>query len=600
MTSVEEIEKKGLPYGCDYAKTGRSGCKEKDCPNKEIEKDELRMSARVKSNFSEGLQDVWFHFDCFWKRARRGITEASIRNFEHLKWEDQERIRSRIQRKDDMADDPKSWQPKAEYAKSGRASCMECKEKMANKELRIEFKSGFWHPQCLADKRLYIKPAEEITDFDDLEEDDQALLRELFTGPNEDDLKKVSAGEDDEMTLSDLKRIKEEETDEAKKRELDELEERKEALKAQTDLIWEAKDDIMETLKNAPGPKTQKAKKEFVEDLLNENGGNPFEKGTLDDHVQLLADILVFGAFGPCPECNNANFYYSADRRVYQCASGCEYFDRKVHRIPFKTISGAKGLSKYEKKILLPAGRVFSKSVEEHVGEDKLVSLEPKPEKKAAASRKRKSKKDEPEGIMKENGYSVDAYFSLGDDFHVYVDEDGDPYQFLLHKVDEKNGKIKFYKMQLLENDTEEEYRVFRRYGVVLTGVTKDLSKIHDDFASALKDFEKIFREKAGFPWAQRHVEQKKRAAKDYALVEWKSDLSGTYGRASYDQGDDEDSPIKKAKIEEDSEEEIKKEKMIKKEVKTEPKSKEPAKKAVKKEPKKAIKKEAYIESDSE
>jgi hypothetical protein len=346
-----------------------------------------------------------------------------------------------------------------------------------------------------------------------------------------------------------LKRAKEEETDEAKKRELDELEERKEALKTQTDLIWEAKDDIMETLKNAPGPKTQKGKKKFVEDLLNENGGNPFEKGTWDDHVQLLADILVFGAFDYCLGCEEekANFYYSADLRGYQCASApCKYFNRKVKRVPVKSISGAEGLSKYEKKILLPGGRIFSKSVEENVGGDKLVSIEPKPEKKAASFRTRESRKEESKGTMKTNGYSVDAYFSLGDNFHVYVDKGGNPYQFLLHKFDKKIGHTRFYKMQLLENDTEKEYRVFIRHGVVLTGFTENLSKTYDTLEPALKHFEKTFRKKAGFLWSQRHVEQKERAANDYALVEWNVDLSGTYGRASYDQDEDESAPMEK------------------------------------------------------
>jgi poly [ADP-ribose] polymerase len=92
-------ETKGLPYGCDYAKTSRSSCKDSECKG-EIEQHELRMSVRTKSNFFEGLQDNWFHFGCFWKRARQGITEASIRGFEHLKWDDQERIRERIARKD--------------------------------------------------------------------------------------------------------------------------------------------------------------------------------------------------------------------------------------------------------------------------------------------------------------------------------------------------------------------------------------------------------------------------------------------------------------------------------------------------------------------
>jgi len=348
-----------------------------------------------------------------------------------------------------------------------------------------------------------------------------------------------------------LKRAKEEETDEAKKRELDELEERKEALKTQTDLIWEAKDDILKAVYIEKNEESiglilamarhelrilTSGKNESLKTLLSQNGGNFVENGSLGDHVQLLADILVFGAFGSCPACENFNFYYSADLRVYQCASApCKFFAQNVGRVPVKSVSAAKGLAKYKKKILLPGGRVFPKLIDE-----KVISL--KSAKKP--SRKRKHKKT----------YGVDAYFSFGDDFHVYVDANGDPHQFLLHKVDEKDGKTRFYKMQLLQNDRKKEEGVLiRRYGIVLTGTTNDLPKKDEgaqfdfnEFASALEDFEKIFREKAGFPWVQRHVEQKKRAANDYALVEWKVDLSGTYGRASYDQDEDESAPKEK------------------------------------------------------
>jgi hypothetical protein len=293
-----------------------------------------------------------------------------------------------------------------------------------------------------------------------------------------------------------LKRAKEEETDEAKKRELDELEERKEALKTQTDLIWEAKDDILKAVYSEKNEESiglrlamarhehrilTSGKNERLKTLLSQNGGNFVENGSLGDHVQLLADILVFGAFDYCPACEEekANFYYSADLRGYQCVSApCKYFNPKVDRVPVKSISDEKGLAKYEKKILLPGGRVFPKLIDE-----KVISL--KSAKKP--SRKRKHKK----------AYGVDAYFSLGDDFHVYVDANGDPHQFLLHKVDEKDGKTKFYKMQLLQNDKKKEEGILiRRYGIVLTGTTND--------------------------------------------------LSGTYGRASNDQGEDEIAPMEK------------------------------------------------------
>lgn len=116
------------------------------------------------------------------------------------------------------------------------------------------------------------------------------------------------------------------------------------------------------------------------------------------------------------------------------------------------------------------------------------------------ASRKRKPV---PEGVTKDNGFAVDPYFKQADDFHVYVDDDGKtfsisilsavldtPHQFLLHKT-ENNGDVKFYLMQLLEADSNDEYRIFRRYGIVLTETTKDIVTDCDSLDGALKLFEK-------------------------------------------------------------------------------------------------------------
>lgn len=66
----------------------------------------------------------------------------------------------------------------------------------------------------------------------------------------------------------------------------------------------------------------------------------------------------------------------------------------------------------------------------------------------------------------------------------------GTPRQFLLHKT-ESNGDVKFYLMQLLEADDDAEYRIFRRYGTVLTETTKDIVTDCDSLDDALKLFEK-------------------------------------------------------------------------------------------------------------
>uniref|UniRef100_A0AC34G292 PARP-type domain-containing protein n=1 Tax=Panagrolaimus sp. ES5 TaxID=591445 RepID=A0AC34G292_9BILA len=82
------------PFGAEYAKTGRAKCKACREP---ISQGSLRMCTRTKSHFFDGLQDNWFHYECFWKRSKPDLlSEGNIRGMESLKWDDQEKIRQRI------------------------------------------------------------------------------------------------------------------------------------------------------------------------------------------------------------------------------------------------------------------------------------------------------------------------------------------------------------------------------------------------------------------------------------------------------------------------------------------------------------------------
>jgi hypothetical protein len=75
-------------------------------------------------------------------------------------------------------------------------------------------------------------------------------------------------------------------------------------------MIWDAKGTIEKVLNSDKSLKAQKNKKAFVEKLIKMNGGNVYEKWTLDEFIQFFADIVVFGGFEACPDCGKANFYY--------------------------------------------------------------------------------------------------------------------------------------------------------------------------------------------------------------------------------------------------------------------------------------------------
>lgn len=70
-----------------------------------------------------------------------------------------------------------------------------------------------------------------MDDFDTLKPEDQDTLRQLFTGPNENDVKKEESGHEDQMTLEELRQARADATDEETRKKLEDLEERKEKLK---------------------------------------------------------------------------------------------------------------------------------------------------------------------------------------------------------------------------------------------------------------------------------------------------------------------------------------------------------------------------------
>jgi hypothetical protein len=160
-----ENEVMDLPYGCDYAKSSRARCSH--CKNI-IQKDQLRLSVRVRSLKWDGIQDLWHHEACFWKKKRDKLTEASIRGFESLRWEDQDKIRHKISpaessasqsgtKRSNDADEKEKTQLSlsCEYAKTGRGKCADCKNVIAMNGVRIKHKSKFYHPECFEKKQLF-------------------------------------------------------------------------------------------------------------------------------------------------------------------------------------------------------------------------------------------------------------------------------------------------------------------------------------------------------------------------------------------------------------------------------------------------------------
>ncbi|EXJ83756.1 hypothetical protein A1O1_07382 [Capronia coronata CBS 617.96] len=99
----------------------------------------------------------------------------------------------------------------------------------------------------------------------------------------------------------------------------------------------------------------------------------------------------------------------------------------------------------------------------------------------------------------------VDVTCRNADQYCVYVDENGTPYDATLSKSDSTVNNNKFYRMQLLHHLDSDDYFSWCRWGRVGdTGLSKMFG--NGTLQSAIREFQKKFREKSGNTWAKRDV----------------------------------------------------------------------------------------------
>ncbi|KAI1728748.1 poly(ADP-ribose) polymerase and DNA-Ligase zn-finger region domain-containing protein [Ditylenchus destructor] len=95
MPAELDYEYKTQPYCTEYARTGASTCRE--CKGS-ISESSLRMGTRFPSRKHEGMQESWFHFNCFWRKPRKTISESRIYGIDKLEETDRKRIKSHLKR----------------------------------------------------------------------------------------------------------------------------------------------------------------------------------------------------------------------------------------------------------------------------------------------------------------------------------------------------------------------------------------------------------------------------------------------------------------------------------------------------------------------
>ncbi|XP_011692295.1 PREDICTED: poly [ADP-ribose] polymerase-like [Wasmannia auropunctata] len=296
-----------LGYQVEYAKSSRAHC----CLCKQrIEKESLRLGIIVESPFHKGTIPRWYHFPCFFSlEHEEHISTYKLVGFNEIRNEDQAAIRERLS----LADF------RVEYAKSGRATCVGCHEKIIKGETRIGKKdydaeqamrfNGFvdrwYHVECFAQLRDalgYNGQGIELPGAGQLLKEDLEKLKALLSKNIQDDMP------------SPPKKFKIEPEDMELMKQIEEL--------------YAIKNQI-----------SRLEKKDMVALLAKNNQEVPADTS---DIINFLSDMLYFGALQPCPQCQRQLIYDSG--LGYKCIGNatewykCEYVtqdpERKECEIP--------------------------------------------------------------------------------------------------------------------------------------------------------------------------------------------------------------------------------------------------------------------------
>ncbi|MCO5607381.1 hypothetical protein L7F22_061577 [Adiantum nelumboides] len=181
------------PFKVDYAKSNRSTCK--ICQSI-ITKDSFRIAKVVPATQFEGYMPVWNHATCIFEKLGQIKSLEDIEDLDNLRREDYEKVRAYVENtapSDDgqSADDVVDGEFAIETAKSSRAACKSCSEKIEKGQVRVSTmvtsgvgkfrgKVPAWrHAKCFFELDCWKKPLEELPGWDELIIKDQKTVQEL-------------------------------------------------------------------------------------------------------------------------------------------------------------------------------------------------------------------------------------------------------------------------------------------------------------------------------------------------------------------------------------------------------------------------------------
>ncbi|XP_064621580.1 poly [ADP-ribose] polymerase 1-like [Lineus longissimus] len=353
-----------LPYRAEYAKSNRASCK--GCKGL-ISKDTLRLALMVQSPMFDGKIPNWFHFTCFWRRAKP-TNPADFHGFDALRWDDQKKIKENINggggssKKSasgggDAASSQNYKDYSTEYAKSAKSKCRGCQDFIPKEAVRIAKKDyesdrakmygpmdSWYHVDCFLSDRDELEFGKEM---DITKIGGFAHLRKV----DKDDLS-VKFGK----PVPSKKRKNEETNGSAGKKKKEESEEEK-ALEKQSKDYWKIRDALHREVSN-----------DALKGLLEYNSqGLASGESKLLDRV---ADNMLFGALEPCSECKDGQLVYSSSANSYVCTGDataftkCMYRTKKPKRKGFRVPEEYKDVEYLKKYKYVKRERVFPKDQE--------------------------------------------------------------------------------------------------------------------------------------------------------------------------------------------------------------------------------------------
>ncbi|KAG5455232.1 Poly [ADP-ribose] polymerase 1 [Clonorchis sinensis] len=303
-------------YQVDYAKSGRAGCTKCKTP---IPQDSLRVARLIQASNFDGKIPKWFHFRCFFTGKIKIQATSEIKNFDSLRWEDQEKIRSALGSSDGITTPPTTLKFSIKLALPG-LNCTTCKGVLlqerhmiheGDKESTVDY-----HLSCFLRSNHCPEDITTLAGFKKLKQVDRDAVTLAHTEATKENLKRARPAEANDKGPA------------AKKTKVDKpaADDEQNALRHQSNRLWKLRGNL-----------EREVSKDALIGLLEYNGQHV--PSGLSNLLEAVSDAMVFGALLDCPSCKNGPLHYSNGQ--YKCTAmatewaKCLFTTRDPERKPF-------------------------------------------------------------------------------------------------------------------------------------------------------------------------------------------------------------------------------------------------------------------------